>query len=245
MTLIASRILAAARHVRPTAFTIGGAGARAGGTRTSHAPPMLALGCGALSVAVAGVVAFHVAVPRLAGPATAIAVAADLGLLALFAVHHHCLQLPMLRSPRRQRDGGRVAFGVDVLVAGGLLAVICCAWQPLPTAVWEVRAALAAVLWSAWGAGWAIILRAASTLAPAPLPRGTGALRYEEYIRRRLAIGRPQRLRALRHLLFGAILVNFSAPRMTLGHLLFAVAATGYVGWQCRRKAAAAAEAIP
>jgi protein-S-isoprenylcysteine O-methyltransferase Ste14 len=104
-------------------------------------------------------------------------------------------------------------------------------WQPISIEVWSVQGPLRGLLWIGFVAGWIILLlgalsfgvfdllgieqmRAWASDRPPPAPRLKTGLLY----------------RTLRHPMYvGVLLAMWSAPRMTVGHLLHASGMSVYV----------------
>ncbi|HEX4954976.1 MAG TPA: isoprenylcysteine carboxylmethyltransferase family protein [Thermoanaerobaculia bacterium] len=157
----------------------------------------------------------------------------DLGLLAAFALPHSLLA----RGPAKRLVLGRLPAwaerAVYGLIASLSLIFVMWQWRPLPAPVWEFApgSVSEAVAWGLFLIGWVLSFVASWTLghlqlfglAPAvawargrPLPEPTLVTR-----------GLYARLRNPMYL--GFLLGVWATPRMTAGHLLFAVAMTAYV----------------
>jgi len=115
-----------------------------------------------------------------------------------------------------------------VLVASGLLILLFVQWRALPGTVWRASGATAAACRAAYALGWAIALgatfmvdhldflglRQAASGGTSASPTFTNRWLYAW----------------VRHPMMTGLLVTFWAtPRMTAGHLVFALAGTGYV----------------
>jgi protein-S-isoprenylcysteine O-methyltransferase Ste14 len=156
------------------------------------------------------------------------ALAVDLGLLGLFAISHSV----MARAGFKRRTARIVPRSVErstyVLVAGVSLIVLFAGWQALPGTVWRATGALAAAVWVVYALGWTIALtatfmvdhleflglRQAVSGGTAPPPAFTTRLLYGW----------------VRHPMMTGLLIAFWAtPHLTVGHLVFALAATGYI----------------
>lgn len=154
----------------------------------------------------------------------------DAGLLLLFAVQHSVMARPAFKR-RWTRIVPVVAERSTFVLASSLvLALLFRAWQPLPMAVWDVQMPLArGALFLLSALGWLLVLSSTFLINHFELFGLRQAWRY----------GRPERqspfvtrafYRIVRHpLMLGFLIAFWSAPTMSLGHLVFALATTGYI----------------
>ncbi len=178
----------------------------------------------------------NVAVPKsidsgLAGP-VAPALIVDALLLGLFAVQHSVMARRGFKRWWTQIIPQALERSTFVLLASLVLFLTYWQWRPVPAAVWTVtdpalETALHVVFWGGWGT--ALI--------------GTFLIDHFELfgVRQAFAWAFDRRLpapefrapffyRYVRHPIYlGFLLAFWSTPRMTEGHLLFAVATTGYI----------------
>lgn len=176
-----------------------------------------------------------VVVPRTVdGPArttTGFAVAADLGLLALFAVQHSVMARREVKSWLRQWIPASLERTMFVLATDVCLVLLLLLWQPWGSQVWHVDGPGAAALWSLCSAGWLLAIAAtfavdhleltglrqagwAASLTSAPVMELQTSGLYA----------------VVRHpLLTGLVLAFWATPQMGASHLLFALASTAYV----------------
>lgn len=166
------------------------------------------------------------------GSLTVAAVVIDTALLALFAIQHSVMArqgfkrlLTRIVPPSAERS-------TYVLASNVCLIVLVLAWYPLTYDVWRVTAhPWAAVLTVTGLVGWAIAL--VSTLLIDHfdlfgLRQVFARLRGRQPVEHKFTT--PLFYRAVRHPLYLGFLIAFwVTPRMTLGHLLFAAATTGYI----------------
>lgn len=165
------------------------------------------------------------------GPAW-VALLVDGGLLSVFAVQHSV----MARAGFKRRLARVLPTAVErstyVLAASAALVLLFWLWQPLPGTVWRVSAQpWAALIWVAYAVGWLIAVSATFMvdhldflgLRQARWPAGAGPYRGPSFRERWLYAW-------VRHpMMVGLLLTFWVTPRMTVSHLFFAVAATGYV----------------
>jgi protein-S-isoprenylcysteine O-methyltransferase Ste14 len=156
----------------------------------------------------------------------------DTVLLLLFAVPHSVMARPAFKRWWTKFVPPPVERSTYVLVSSLLLGLLFWQWQPIPAIVWTVghpagRWVLHAVFW----AGWAIVLASTFLIDHFDLVGLRQVFLYasgREYTP--LAFQTTGLYRYVRHpLMTGFLLAFWTTPTMTLGHLLFAVATTGYI----------------
>lgn len=174
-------------------------------------------------------------VPRTvdAGPSasTGVALAIDVALLLLFAVQHSVMARSWFKERWTEIVPEHLERSTYVLVATLVLAVLMWFWRPIPGTVWSVSGAGASVLWGLFAGGWVIVLVSTFLIDHFHLfgLRHVWA-RFRGREVRHPEFRTPSLYRHVRHPLYLGFLTAFWAiPEMTLGHLLFAVATTGYI----------------
>jgi protein-S-isoprenylcysteine O-methyltransferase Ste14 len=186
------------------------------------------LACFAYLVAFVG----DLGVPRSlsVGPASppGQALGVDLVLLGLFAAQHSL----MARARCKRLLGPAVERSTYVLASSLALALLFRCWRPLPGTVWSIQQPAPRLgVWLLFGAGVALTLASTCLISHADL----FGLRQVWFRFRARPYREPEfRLNAfyarIRHPLMLGFLVTFWAgPTMTVGHLLFAAGATGYI----------------
>ncbi|MEO7350418.1 MAG: isoprenylcysteine carboxylmethyltransferase family protein [Marmoricola sp.] len=162
---------------------------------------------------------------------TARAVAVDLLLLLLFAVQHSVMARRQVKSWLSRRIPTALERTSYVLATDICLALLLVLWQPWGDQVWHVEGAGAAILWSLFAVGWVLAIAATFAIDHLELlglrqagwaaPRDPG-LTTDLYVGGLYAV--------VRHpLMTGLVLAFWATPRMSASHLLFALAATGYI----------------
>ncbi len=161
------------------------------------------------------------------------AVVIDLCFIALFGLQHSVMARPGFKSWWTQIVPAHIERSTFVLAASLVLALTLWQWRSITTPViWDLKPSMAAnaMVLLCW-AGWGVLLLSTFLInhfelfglqqAYARL-RGR-ALQAQEF-------RTPLLYRHVRHPIYLGFLIAFwAAPRMTLGHLLFALAWTAYV----------------
>lgn len=160
-----------------------------------------------------------------------LAVAIDLGLLALFAVQHTVMARSWFKRWLTRVVPGPAERATFVLGATLTLALLFWAWRPVGGVIWKLSGPAYAVLIAVQFAGWAVAISSTfmiSHLDLFGLRQACLHLRGTSYTPP--AFTERGLYRRVRHpLMTGFLIVFWAAPAMTAGHLLFAAAATGYI----------------
>jgi methanethiol S-methyltransferase len=156
----------------------------------------------------------------------------DVALLGLFAVQHSVMARQGFKALWTRIVPRTVERSTYVLISSLLLALICWKWQAIPTVVWDVSSpVLKAFLLALFVLGWLILLFSTFLINHFDL----FGLR-QVYLRLRGLDYTPLNFkeRALykfvRHPLYlGFVIAFWATPHMSVGHLVFSIATTGYI----------------
>lgn len=164
--------------------------------------------------------------------AAAAAVAVDVVLLALFAVQHSVMARPAFKRIWTKVVPAALERSTYVLASSLVLILMFWQWRPIPAPVWQVHSpAGQMVLWAIFCAGWLLVLASTFMVDHFDL----FGLRQVWLNFRGIAYTHPPfttnwLYRYVRHpIMLGFVIAFWATPAMSLGHLLFAVATTGYV----------------
>lgn len=174
----------------------------------------------------------HIDGPGDASANTLLAVAINVGFLALFAVQHAIMARPAFKRWWTQFIPQSAERSTFVLATVSILTAMVLFWQPLPGIVWKVtHPAGQGVLWTLYVIGWATVLYSTFLIDHFDL---FGLRQVWLQFRNRPYTQKQFMERSLykwvRHpLMVGFLIAFWATPTMTVGHLLFAVVTTGYI----------------
>jgi protein-S-isoprenylcysteine O-methyltransferase Ste14 len=160
------------------------------------------------------------------------AIAADIGLIALFGVQHSVMARRRFKEAWTRIVPEPLERSVYVLTASLVLILLFWFWHPIPAPIWSVsNPMLVYLLWGLFGLGWLIVLLSTFLLnhfelfglqqvwhgaggRPAAPPEFRTPLFYKR----------------VRHPLYsGFILAFWAIPAMSAGHLLLSAGMTVYI----------------
>ena len=169
------------------------------------------------------------------GPAAAlpVAIGIDVALLLLFAVQHSGMARPGFKRWWKQIVPEPVERATYVLASTLVLALLMWQWRSLPQVVWHVEAEAARIaIYALCASGWLLLLYSTFLINHFDLfglrqawfhATGRRPDPHVPFVARAF-------YRVVRHpLMLGFLVAFWSAPTMSVGHLLFAIATTGYI----------------
>jgi len=160
------------------------------------------------------------------------AVLIDVLLLGLFAFQHSVMARPGFKRWWIHFVPTQVERSTYVLLSSLCLILLYWQWHPLVRVVWDVqnpagKAMLQVLFWL----GWLIVLTATFMIDHFDL---FGLRQVYLYLRGKdyasVGFATPMLYKYCRHpIMLGFLIAFWAAPHMTLGHILFTVATTGYI----------------
>jgi methanethiol S-methyltransferase len=160
------------------------------------------------------------------------AIIVNLALMSLFAVQHSGMARQGFKKLFTRFASPALERSTYVLLASLTLILLFWQWQPITIVVWRIETpALAYAAIAGSFAGWLIVLYSTFLISHFELFGLTQVVTYfVGRIVEPMKFKTPGLYRLIRHPIYlGFIIAFWSAPTMTLGHLLFAAVTTAYI----------------
>ena len=153
----------------------------------------------------------------------------DVALLGLFGLQHSVMARPAFKRMWTKIVPQVVERSTYVLLASLALDLLFWQWRPLLGVIWDVRNATGAlVLQVIFFAGWALVLISTFLINHFDLFGLRQVYLYQKYSD--LGFRTPGLYRFVRHpIMVGFMIAFWATPRMTVGHLVFAIVTTVYI----------------
>ncbi len=166
------------------------------------------------------------------GSSVGVAVAINLGLIALFGLQHSVMARPAFKARWTRLVSPSVERATYVLAASIALILIMRFWHTLPGQLWDVRgSAIEPAIWALFAIGWTILFISTWLINHFELFGLAQAWRHGRAVPDAPPVLRePLFYKWVRHPIYLGFAISFWAtPHMTSSHLLLAAGMTLYI----------------
>jgi methanethiol S-methyltransferase len=155
----------------------------------------------------------------------------DLGLLGLFAIQHSVMARPAFKRWFTKLVPESAERSTYVLLSSLALIAMFAWWQPLGGDIWNVTSPMREILWGGFAFGWLLVLISTFLINHFDLFGLRQVwLQLMEKPYTHLEFRTPGPYSYVRHPLYvGWFFAFWCTPTMTVSHLVFAIATTGYI----------------
>ena len=152
-------------------------------------------------------------------------------LLGVFAVQHSVMARPKFKAVWTRIVPRSAERSTYVLFSSLALILLFRFWQPLPQTMWSTEGGVAQFLMAFSLLGWVMVLISTFLISHFHLfGLHQGFARLMGYDSTGGPFVTPLFYKYIRHPIYAGFIIAFwSAPVMSLGHLVFAIATTGYI----------------
>jgi len=160
------------------------------------------------------------------------ALVVDLGLIALFGLQHSIMARPSFKAIWTKIVPPPIERSTYVWVSNGVTALLMLQWRSIDVIAWEITSpAGRAAVWALFAAGWLMVPFASMLISHFDLFGSRQVWLYLKDLENKpLPFRTPSLYSRMRHPLYVGWLIAFwSAPTMTIGHLIFAAGMTTYI----------------
>ncbi len=160
------------------------------------------------------------------------ALVVDVALVALFSLQHSVMARPAFKRAWTRIVPPAIERATYVFASTVVLLAWLALWEPLPAVVWKLDSTAARLpVWGLFWLGWFVVVTSPLIIDHGHLfglKQAAAAMTGE--IAEDPIFKRQSYYRLVRHpLMVGFLLAFWAAPTMTVGHLVFALASTGYI----------------
>lgn len=155
----------------------------------------------------------------------------DVLLVLAFGIQHSVMARPWFKRGIESWVPEGLERSTYVLVSGAVLAALFWLWRPIPLVLWDVSGGpLGSLAWVGYVVGWGLAVWATFALSHFHLlGLSQAAAHARGAAHPHLELRESRLYRIVRHPMTAGLLIAFwSAPRMTLGHAVFASGMTLY-----------------